>query len=166
MSFFDRVFERIILAFAVLAGAIFCAITIALTLNVAMRFFLGDSLYGMVDAIEMGLMAATFLAAPWVLHRNAHVAVDIFLTGLSAPGRRRVDIVSSAFGAVLSLVFAWASLKALLIALERGSMIRGVLVLPEWITLTAPVIGGFLLAIEFGRRMARGPAIDRQQAGL
>lgn len=166
MHAFDRLIDAVIYALAITAGAIFSAITIALTVNVVLRAFVNDSLYGMVDAIEMGLMAATFLAAPWVLKMNAHVSVDIVLTSLSADARRKVDRSASLLGALLSLIFAWSSISALLIAWERGSMMRGVLVIPEWLVLTAPALGGILLSVEFLRRTRREPSSERQQTGL
>lgn len=166
MRAFNRFFDALIYALAVAAGAIFAAITIALTINVGLRVFAGTNLYGMVDAIEMGLMAATFLGAPWVLQRNAHVSVDIVLIALTEGTRRKVDAAASLLGALLSLVFCWSSLMALWIAWERGSMMRGVLVVPEWVVLAAPTIGGLLLAVEFLRRITREPAAERQQTGL
>lgn len=161
-----RLQDATIHAFAVLAGIVFVLITLVLVLNVGLRFFAGKNVYGMIDAIEMGLMAATFLGAPWVLRKNAHVSVDIVLSGLPPARRRLVDRLTSLLGALLSALFTWATLSALMIALSRGSMMRGVLVIPEWVPLLAPFIGGLLLTLEFLRRAAVGPETEAHQAGL
>ncbi|AZN71233.1 TRAP transporter small permease [Georhizobium profundi] len=161
-----RLQDATIHAFAVLAGIVFVLITLVLVLNVGLRFFAGKNVYGMIDAIEMGLMAATFLGAPWVLRKNAHVSVDIVLSGLSPARRLLVDRLTSLLGALLSALFTWATLSALMIALSRGSMMRGVLVIPEWVPLLAPFIGGLLLTLEFLRRAAVGPETEAHQAGL
>jgi TRAP-type C4-dicarboxylate transport system permease small subunit len=161
-----RLQDATIHAFAVLAGVVFVLITLVLVLNVGLRFFAGKNVYGMIDAIEMGLMAATFLGAPWVLRKNAHVSVDIVLSGLSPARRRLVDRLTSLLGAVLSVLFTWATFSALMIALSRGSIMRGVLVVPEWVPLLAPFIGGLLLTLEFLRRAAVGPETEVHQAGL
>jgi TRAP-type C4-dicarboxylate transport system permease small subunit len=166
MRALGRLLDLIIDTLAVLAGVIFAAITVVLTVNVAMRLLVRSNVYGMVDGIEMGLMAATFLGAPWVLKKNAHVSVDIMLIGLAPATRRHVDRMTALIGAALSLIFCWASVNALLIAWTRGSMMRGVLTMPEWIPLLAPAIGGALLAVEFLRRAARAPSAQRQQTGL
>ncbi|WP_404864195.1 TRAP transporter small permease [Georhizobium sp. MAB10] len=161
-----RLQDATIHAFAVLAGIVFVLITLVLVLNVGLRFFAGKNVYGMIDAIEMGLMAATFLGAPWVLRKNAHVSVDIVMSGLSPARRLLVDRLTSLLGALLSALFTWATLSALMIALSRGSMMRGVLVIPEWVPLLAPFIGGLLLTLEFLRRAAVGPETEAHQAGL
>lgn len=163
----ERLFDLVVDLFAVLAGAVLVAVTLGLAVNVGLRALAGTSLFGMVDAIELGLMAATFLAAPWVLRKNAHVAVDIVLMGLPPAARRGAERGMAVVGALLCLVLSWASGNALLIAWGRGSMMRGVLDLPEWIPLAAPTLGGFLLALEFLRRAIRGVRAEgRQQAGL
>jgi TRAP-type C4-dicarboxylate transport system permease small subunit len=161
-----RLQDATIHAFAVLAGIVFVLITLVLVLNVGLRFFAGKNVYGMIDAIEMGLMAATFLGAPWVLRKNAHVSVDIVLSGLSPARRLLVDRLTSLLGALLSALFTWATLSALMIALSRGSMMRGVLAIPEWVPLLAPFIGGLLLTLEFLRRAAVVPETEAHQAGL
>jgi len=166
VSALARIHDVTINAFAALAGVILTAITLVLIVNVALRAFFASNVYGMVDAIEIGLMAATFLAAPWVLRKNAHVSVDIVLISLSPEARRRVDMATSLFAALLSAVFGWAALSAVMVAFSRGSMMRGVLVIPEWLPLLAPVVGAVLLTFEFLRRAGSGPASERHQAGL
>lgn len=166
MRIADRLFTFIIEALAVLAGVILSLITIMLTLNVLMRALAGRNIYGMVDGIEMGLMAATFLAAPWVLRKNAHVSVDMVPMMLQPKARRRLERASTLLGAALSAVLCWASVSALLIAWSRGSLIRGVLVLPEWLLLLAPSTGAALLTIEFLRRMRDPAPAPQQSTGL
>ncbi len=157
---------RIVTALAMLAGAVITAITIGLIANVAARVFLGTSLFGLVDAIEMGLMAATFLAAPWVLQKNAHVAVDIVIASLPQNAARRVMMAMMLLGALISGVLSYSSILAVSIAYARGSMMTGVLIMPEWVSFLAPAIAGILLCVEFLRRVTAEPAMDRQQTGL
>lgn len=166
MRFLVSVHQRIVTAFAIAAGAVLTAMTLALIVNVAFRAMGHGGLYGMVDAIELGLMAATFLAAPWVLRRNGHVAVDIVLTTLPETGRRRLTVAMMLFGAVMSAVLSWSSITALITAVERGSMVRGILVFPEWVPLMAPSIAGVLLAAEFIAKATAQPRIERMQTGL
>ncbi|MDW3204035.1 MAG: TRAP transporter small permease [Alphaproteobacteria bacterium] len=166
MRILVEVHQRIVTAFAILAGAVVTAMTLALIVNVAFRAAGEGGLFGMVDAIELGLMAATFLAAPWVLRRNGHVAVDIFLITLPEPARRRLTLVMMVFGALMSAVLSWSSITALITAVDRGSMVRGILVFPEWIPLMAPSIAGVLLAVEFILKAAARPDVERMQTGL
>ena len=166
MTAMQTAYFKLVTALAVVAGAILTAITVALIVNVAVRVAGAGGLFGMVDAIELGLMASTFLAAPWVLMKNGHVVVDIALMAMPPRTQRKVNLATMLLGAAMSLVLTWSSASALSISLERGSMIRGVLVLPEWIPLIAPTIAGLLLALEFLRRAFAGPLVKRQQPGL
>ena len=68
-------------------------------------------------------------------------------------------------GAAVSAVFFWYVLQALIIAAGRGSMVRGIIVLPEWLTFVAPTLSGALLAIGFLIRIGR-TAQSRQVQGL
>ena len=69
--------------------ALILALTaILIPLNVGLRACCRTSLFGLLDAVEYGLMATTFLAAPWVLSKNAPVAVDIATLALPEGPRR------------------------------------------------------------------------------
>lgn len=161
-----RAYHGAVDGLAAAAGVILVGITAALVANVGFRLAGAGGLRGMVDAIEHGLMAATFLAAPWVLKHKGHVAVDLLLGLMGARGRLWMGRLVQTFGALVSLVFAWSSVTALLIAFERGSMVRGILVVPEWIPLLAPSLAGLLLAIEFARQIATGASPMHGGTGL
>ncbi|MDN2568544.1 TRAP transporter small permease [Aquibium sp. A9E412] len=152
-------------ALAVVAGAVLVAITLAIALDVGLRACCTSAIRGLTDLVEHGIAAATFLAAPWVLMKNAHVAVDLVVTLLPGGPRRLVDRVVNGVGAAVSAVFFWYLLQALLGALQRGSMVRGILVVPEWLTFAAPVACTLLLAIGFLLRIGAAPE-PRSAPGL
>jgi TRAP-type C4-dicarboxylate transport system permease small subunit len=81
--------------------------------------------------------------------KNAHVSVDIALIALPPKQRRRLDTVVNILGAAVCAIFMWYSAVALLTALQRGSMVRGIIVVPEWLTFTAPTLSLALLAAGF-----------------
>lgn len=143
-------------ALAILAGAIFVATTVGITLDVALRACCTSAIVGLTDLTEYGLASATFLAAPWVLMKGAHVSVDIVTMTLSDRWRRHVSRLVNTLGAAISAILFWYMAKALMIAFERGSMVRGILVVPEWLTLLAPALccglltAGFLLLLRHG----------------
>ena len=161
MPVLEKAYCGLVTALAMLAGAVLAAITTALVINVVLVSAFTTNIFGMADGIEVGLMAATFLAAPWVLKKNAHVAVS-----LTPRIQRPLHIVTMSLGAVMSGVLAWSSFQALLIAFGRGSMIQGILVFPEWLVMIPASLSGALLAIEFIRQAIRSPAQDRLQTGL
>lgn len=166
MNRFDRSFDRLLVALAALAGAIFAAIAILIPVNVVLRNAFDTSIYGLLDAIEYGLLAATFLAAPWVLAKNAHVTVDLLVSSLRPGARRIADMAVNLLGAAVSALFLWYALEALGLSYSRGSMIRTAFIIPEWWTLTAAPLSMALIFVEFLRKLARPSSADRAATGL
>jgi len=111
MPVLEKAYCGLVTALAMLAGAVLAAITTALVINVVLVSAFTTNIFGMADGIEVGLMAATFLAAPWVLKKNAHVAVDIVTASLTPRIQRPLHIVTMSLGAVMSGVLAWSSFQ-------------------------------------------------------
>lgn len=162
----SALYLRTVNVLAGLAGVILALTAILIPVNLVLRTFFGTSIFGLLDAVEYGLMIATFLAAPWVLMHNAHVTVDIATLMLPEAPRQRLAVAINVIGALLSLTLGWYALRAAMISFERGSVIRTAFNVPEWLTLTIPVIAGVLLAIEFIRRCRQAPDRERSRAGL
>lgn len=167
----DKLFLRLVNALAVLSGVILALVAVLIPVNLVLRACCSTSIYGLLDAVEYGLMAVTFLAAPWVLVNNGHVTVDIATLLLPDTLRRPLARLVNLAGILLSLLLAWYAFSAATISFERGSMIRTAFNVPEWLTLAPPVVAGILLAWEFLRRfwrvpVWRDPEHDRSTAGL
>lgn len=161
----NAAFDAVLYALAWLAGAIFAAIATLIPVNVVLRNGFGTTLYGLLDAIEYGLMAATFLAAPWVLANNRHVAVDLLVGALSGRSRRSVETAANLVGAAVSGVFVWYAGAALVQSFARGTMIRTAFTIPEWWVLAVAPTAMALVFVEFLRKLARGTGA-RGAAGL
>lgn len=153
----ESLYRRAVVALAVLAGAIIALIALAIPVDVFLRACCTRAIFGLTDLIEHGLAAATFMGAPWVLMKNAHVSVDIVVTQLPDRVRRRLEILVNGLGAAASATFFWYILQAALIAFARGSMVRGIVVIPEWLTFLAPALCTLLLAAGFLLRAAHSP---------
>ena len=164
MPILKRLYLRLLGLMAGIAAAIFAGIAIAIPVNVFLRNAFSTGIPGVLDGVEYGLLAATFLAAPWVLARDAHVSVDIFA---AAFGRARpaLDRLVNLLGAALALIFLYYSLEATLISAARGSMVRQTLVFPEWWALAVMPFSMAFIAIEFVRRALRRRD-HRQMIGL
>jgi len=163
---FSALYLRLVSVLAALAGVILALTAVLIPVNLLLRSLAGTSIYGLLDAVEYGLMIVTFLAAPWVLVQNAHVTVDIATLMVPAGPRRQLARFANGVGALLSLALAWYALRAALVSFERGSVIRTAFDVPEWMTLVIPVIAGVLLAIEFIRRACSEPPAHRSSSGL
>ncbi|MEM7445124.1 MAG: TRAP transporter small permease [Pseudomonadota bacterium] len=154
MASLERLYLRILGLMAGIAAAIFAGIAIAIPVNVLLRNAFSTGIPGVLDGVEYGLLDATFLAAPWVLARDAHVSVDIFIAAFGRL-RPKIDRMVNLLGAVLALIFLYYSLEATLISAARGSMVRQTLVFPEWWALAVMPFSMAFITIEFLRRAIR-----------
>ena len=160
-----RVLDRAEDALAGLAAACLAGITLVLCANVGLRAASLPPVWGITDGVELALMTATFLGAPWALREGGHVSVDLLAEMLPGWTRRAVAVL----GAALCAAAGWAAWGAVATALARGSTLRGVLAVPEWLVLL-PILAAFaLLAAEFARAAVVGPPPPRaaqERAGL
>lgn len=85
-------------AFACLAAA-----ALVTCLDIALRRF-GGAVVGVVDLVQLLVMAGAYLAIPFAFLRDGHVTVDLLTARLSA----RAAAACRALGAGLSLVFLLA----------------------------------------------------------
>ena len=160
-----RAFDALLRACAWLAAAIFGATALAISLNVILRNAAGTTIFGLLDAVEYGLLAATFLAAPWVLAKHAHVTVDLVTAALPRAPAWQLARLTAAAGFAVSAVFLWYAVEAAMTSAARGSMIRTSFVVPEWWALSAAPTGFFLICIEF-LRQAIDPPRESGAGGL
>jgi TRAP-type C4-dicarboxylate transport system permease small subunit len=149
MNAFVGAHTVLVKTFAAVAGAIIAGIAVLIPVEVALRALSLPSIYGALDLVQYGMLAATFLAAPWVLMLDAHVSVDLLTMRLAPRWRRRALQFTGAVGAAVSLVLLAVGIDAAVIAYERGSAIRTAFVVPEWIPLSLLPLSALLLAIEF-----------------
>ncbi|MEK7371068.1 MAG: TRAP transporter small permease [candidate division NC10 bacterium] len=151
--------HRLILAAGAGAAALLLGAMAALvTADVVGRNVGLGALPWIVEVSEYSLPLATFLVAPWLLARGTHVRVDALLTVLPGGLGRALDRGADLLGLAVSVIFAVYGARTILSSARQGSMVFKALVFPEW-WLYAPVPICFgLLAIEFGRRLARAAA--------
>jgi TRAP-type transport system small permease protein len=166
MRMLEDLYRLILVGLAAVAGLIFALTAVLIPVNVLLRAGFSSAVFGLYDAIEFGMLAATFLGAPWVLARNAHVTVDIGLMALTAGQRRWVGRVTNLLGAALCAVFLYYSLSATLASAGRGSMIRTSFVIPEWWVLSVMPLSMGLMMIEFLLRFRRAVIAERHRVGL
>jgi TRAP-type transport system small permease protein len=162
----EDLYHRLLAGLAAIAGLIFGLTAVLISINVVLRAGFSSAIFGLFDAIEYGLLAATFLAAPWVLARNGHVTVDIGLMALSQRQRRWVGRLTNLLGAGLCAIFVTYSLAATLASAARGSMIRTSFAIPEWWVLAVLPVAMALMMVEFLLRAGRGITADRHHVEL
>lgn len=165
MASLNAAFDRLLVLCAGLAATIFALTAVGISVNVVLRNAAGTTIFGLLDAVEYGLLAATFLAAPWVLWKNAHVTVDLFTAALPPHLARPLARLVSALGCGVSATFLIYAVEAAMTSAARGSMIRTAFVVPEWWALSVAPAGFALIAVEFLRQTIR-PNVRHDLAGL
>ena len=143
---------------AVVAALVLAIVALLVTADVLARNVGLGTLPWIIEVSEYSLPLATFLVAPWLLHRNEHVRLDVLLTSLPPAAGRALDRLADAIGLAVSAVFVVYGARTMASSAQQGSLVIKALVFPEW-WLYSPVPLCFaLLAVEFVRRLlTRGP---------
>ena len=147
-----RAYRGLLHAGAVMAALLLGVLALLVTGDVVARNLGLGTLPWILEVSEYSLPLATFLVAPWLLHRNEHVRLDVLLTSLPPGLARALDRFSDAVGLAVSAVFVVYGARAVASSAQQGSLVIKSVVFPEW-WLYAPVPVCFaVLAIEFVRR--------------
>lgn len=148
-----RLYARALHACAVLSALLLGVVALLVTGDVVARNIGLGTLPWILEVSEYSLPLATFLIAPWLLHRNEHVRLDLLLTALPPAAGRALERIADGLGLVICAVFVVYGAQAVASSAQQGSLVIKSVVFPEW-WLYAPVPPCFaLLAIEFVRRM-------------
>lgn len=145
-------FDRLLVSLAALAAGLIAVIALAIIANLILRNLKLPVIYGTLDAVEYAIMITTFMGAPWVLNKRAHVQVDLVFANLSSSNQLRLGRLTTLLGAAICVCFSWFGVVAMLESLSRGSMVRTSFVIPEWWTLVIIPFSMGLCAIEFIRQ--------------
>jgi len=153
-----RLYARALHAGAVIAALLLGVVALLVTGDVLARNVGLGTLPWILEVSEYSLPLATFLIAPWLLHRNEHVRLDLLLTSLPPTAGRALERLADGLGLAICSVFVVYGSQAVLSSAQQGSLVIKSVVFPEW-WLYAPVPPCFaLLAVEFVRRMLGGAA--------
>jgi TRAP-type C4-dicarboxylate transport system permease small subunit len=126
-----------------------------ITYEVLMRYLLERPTFWAVDLSEYAMLWAAFLAAPWVLRREGHVRVEVFIERLSPVHQRRLGILSSALGALACAILAWQGAATVWDFYLRGTNVAREWQVPQFVVYLVIPIGSALLTVEFVRRAGR-----------
>ena len=145
--------SRLMQAAGGLAAAIVGIVVVLVCWDVLARNLGGASLPWIVEVTEYALPLATFLAAPWLMHRNEHVRLDLLAATLSPRAMARIERIAAALCLAVALVVVWYSIRVLLDTRGIGALVIKSLVFPEWWLFVPVPVCFALLAIECARRL-------------
>lgn len=146
------IFDKTVTALMVLACALVIFDTLAVTVDVLLRYSLGITYTGLFEITEYSLLWMTFLATAWLLKNDGHIRVDLVLTRLHPRHRTILNSIASIICAILLGVITWYSVRLTLYDYQTGYTLASILEPPKWpIEIIIPA-GYFLLFIELLRK--------------
>jgi len=136
-------------ALVALGTGVLLFIALAVCAEVLLRYGFSSPIAWVVEVSEYALLWITFLGASWVLRNGGHVRVDLMLQFMSPAALRFCGLLSSASGALTSLVLIVFGTNVTLTAMERGLFKPTPIEIPTWIVVAVIPVGGLLLFLRF-----------------
>lgn len=135
------------------AAVLFAMIGVLVAADVLLRNLGLPGMSASAELAEYCLMSATFLAAPWLLHQNEHIRIDLIVNALPRRVAWVLALACDGLAGVVCAVLAWEAVAVAWDAAEQQSMVFKMLMFPEWWLGVPLLISAVLLAVEFARRV-------------
>lgn len=158
-------YRAVIHAFAYAAALTIGAVAVLVTLDVVLRNIGLGTIAWVVEVSEYSLPLATFLVAPWLLHKNEHVRLDVMLVLVPPRISRALARCADTAGILICAVFVWYGVKLVFDSAHLDSMVVKTLSIPEWWQYAPVPVCFLLLAVEFLRRLLAQPGAGPQVPG-
>jgi len=164
-------YEKILTAGLILSGLLIFFMTVTVSADVILRNLNWTNLPWVVEVSEYILFIATFLAAPWVMHKDGHTRVDLVIRMLPLRAGTITRTIADCVALAVCLFLLYYGARTAIEALRLNTQIFKQLVVPEWWLYSVIPVTGLLLATEFLIRIlgrfGRGPMVDAadNQAG-
>lgn len=147
-----RWYRWLMAACGAVAAVLFGAIGVLMAADVLLRNLGLNWIPASAELAEYGLMTATFLAAPWLLHQNAHIRIDLIVNALPKSWARALSLACDVLAGAVCGVLAWEAVQVARDAAEQQSMVFKMLMFPEWWLGMPLLFSAVLMTVEFGRR--------------
>ncbi len=149
MTRIERWLARIEDAFAWAAIAILLACTLAVCVDVVLRYAFNRPLVWVTEVTEYALVYITFLGIAWAVPRKGHVVVDVIVGNLPMCGQAACQVFNNLVALVVSLMLAAWGTTTMLDAMARGLFKPTTLAMPTWIVLAVIPLGCAVLSLRF-----------------
>ena len=148
-----RAYGLFLQALAGAAALLLGVMALLVTLDVVMRNVGLGTIAWVNEVSEYSLPVATLLIAPWLLHRNEHVRLDVLLMTVPRRFSLFLEKFCDVIGIAICAVFVWYSVRLIFDSARIGSMMVKTLAIPEWWQYALVPVCFSLLAVEFARRL-------------
>ena len=147
-----RIFDRVVDAMACIAGVLSVAVMILICYLVVMRYVFSKPPAWIIEVCEYMLIYITFLSPTWLLRKNGHVRVDLFVSWLPTRQQKLIRRITSFVGGVACAVLTWCSLMVTIDNYARKVLSIQTMSVPKWILYAVIPVGALFLCIEFFRQ--------------
>ena len=151
MTALTRLYDALVVALAMVAGALVAGVFVSIVVDVLMRTAGLQPPLWTSALTEYALLYMTMLAAPWMVRNAGHVFVESFTAMLPRAWFRVVERVVYATCIAICLVLAWYAAKLGYDIGLRGEQDYRSIVMPRWTLFACLPVGFGLAAVEFTR---------------
>ncbi len=149
----NHIFDRILSATAIMAVALIIFLMLGTVAEGVLRYFFNIPIPWMLEVLSYSLVWITFLGGAWLLKREGHVNMDMFLVRFKPRTQYLINIITSILGVLVCAVLVWYTTENLWFYIQVGHLQQTERYFP-----TAPIfviipIGSFLFLIQFLRRI-------------
>lgn len=148
-----RSFDGLVNLSALMAAAILLFIMLSVCAEIILRYFFNSPLIWVIEISEYGLLYITFLGTAWVLRREAHISVDIFIKLFGSKGRNSLRIFCAIAGIFVCFIFVCYGASVVWEYYFSGSARPTSLEIPTYLVLWVIPYGGMLLLLQFLRNL-------------
>src|SRR3989304_6944887 len=106
---FVRVWDRLLDAIMVLAGILLWGQMLIVNIEVFSRYF-GRPTIWVAEISSILVLWIPFMIAAWVLRKEGHVKMDLFVERLSPRSQAMINCITSLTGVIVMLIVAGAGL--------------------------------------------------------
>ena len=159
------IYDRVLRAFAVIAGLLLVFSMLLVTFDVIGRYFFAAPIPWAFEITEYILLYIPFLGMAWLVRRaEGHVRIDVVLQAFGSRSQARLNFWTALLVAATCFAVAYYGIISTWGHFERGVMTNKVYQIPKFLLIMVIPAGFALTAIEFIRK-ARVHYLEWRQPG-
>ena len=132
----------------VIAAALIAASILIVCQMVVLRYGFAASTTWQTDVVTFGLVGATMIGSPYLLHKGGHVGVDLVTNLLSPQNQRWCQLFSGVCIFLVAAALAWTGGELTYEAYQGNWLSETVAEIPLWMAYFAMPFGFGLLALQ------------------
>ena len=167
MNVLARIHDTLVMALAMIAGAMLGGVFVSIVVDVVMRTAGLQPPMWTSALTEYALLWMTMLAAPWMVRNGGHVFVESFISMMPPAWLGVVERLVYAMCIAICLVLAWYAATLGYDVYARDEQDYRSIVSPRWVLFASLPVGFGLSAVEFARfLLGRGTMYKERSARM